>query len=293
VTLEVQNVSMRIESLGAKVDFNERRVRGIEGAVHQARPAGRREEGRRDEGRRDTPEVPLPQVVVQAGEGVSNETPSAVQGSSQPSEGTRRRRRRRRGRRGASVPVEAIPGVADPATLEVENGEEGPDEDEVLGLMADAPPSPTEQAAAPAFNDAGGTDDEEREDVSLSEATEGFGLGEPDERRDERLEADRATLWQEAESEPATEQRGTYGDETDHAPDDTVAEEQTGGVVEEESVVVAEAPPRREEPIPAEPIVEERSAPSDITAAEEPASPTEEPPKPAQPERRDFEPTDR
>ena len=38
VTLELQALSMRVESLDAKVDFNERRVRGIEGSVHRARP---------------------------------------------------------------------------------------------------------------------------------------------------------------------------------------------------------------------------------------------------------------
>ena len=43
VSLEVQSLALRIESLSAKVDFNERRVRGIEGTVHQAKPAGPRD----------------------------------------------------------------------------------------------------------------------------------------------------------------------------------------------------------------------------------------------------------
>ena len=37
-TLELQALSLRVESLDAKVEFNERRVRGIEGSVHRARP---------------------------------------------------------------------------------------------------------------------------------------------------------------------------------------------------------------------------------------------------------------
>jgi hypothetical protein len=296
VTLEVQNVSMRIESLGAKVDFNERRVRGIEGAIHQARPAGRREEGRREEGRRDVQEAPPPQVVVQAAEGIASEPPSAVPGPGQPTEGTRRRRRRRRGRRGPNVPAETIPGGTDAAALEVENDEEGPGEDEVVGLMTDVPAAAIDQAAV-APSDADGADGDEQEEleaISVGETHEGFGFSQPDERRGESSEDDRAASWEHAESEHRTDPDGTHGDETDRTSHGTVAEQQTGGVVEEDSVVVvAEAPPRREDPIPAELVVEERSASSDNAAVEEPASPTEDPPKPAPPERRDFEPTDR
>src|SRR6185295_19934481 len=40
-SLEAQGLSMRVESLSAKVDFNERRVRGVENLQHQARPAAR------------------------------------------------------------------------------------------------------------------------------------------------------------------------------------------------------------------------------------------------------------
>ena len=178
VTLEMQNLSMRVESLAAKVDFNERRVRSIEGAIHQARPAGRREEGRRDEARRDVQEAPIPQVVVQAGEGIASEPTSTPQGQSQSAEGTRRRRRRRRGRRGGSVPVETIPGVADAAALEVENGEEGPDEDEV-GLPDLPPSSSRELMGSPTSNDEGGSDAEEDERVGLSEPGEGISAQRP------------------------------------------------------------------------------------------------------------------
>src|SRR5262245_40486528 len=40
-SLETQGLSMRVEALAAKVDFNERRVRGVENTLHQARPAAR------------------------------------------------------------------------------------------------------------------------------------------------------------------------------------------------------------------------------------------------------------
>jgi hypothetical protein len=128
VSLEAQSVSMRMESVAGKVDFNERRVRGIEGAIHQAKPAGRREDTRRDEGRREVQEVSPPQVIVQTAEAPTSE-PSAG-GQVQPSEGARRRRRRRRGRRGAGAPGEVVPGVAETTVLEAEEPDEGGYEEE-------------------------------------------------------------------------------------------------------------------------------------------------------------------
>jgi hypothetical protein len=129
VTLEAQNVSLRMESLAGKVDFNERRVRGIEGALHQARPSGRREDTRREEVRREVQEIPAPQVVVQPTD-VATPEPSAP-AQSQPAEGSRRRRRRRRGRRGAAAPGEVVAGVTDTTALEAdEPDDEGADEEE-------------------------------------------------------------------------------------------------------------------------------------------------------------------
>jgi hypothetical protein len=131
VTLEGQNIALRMESLAGKVDFNERRVRGIEGAIHQAKPAGRREEMRRDDGRREVQEVPSPQVVVQPTESGTVEPSAPPQG--QPSEGTRRRRRRRRGRRGAAAPGEVVAGAAETTVLDADEPDEGGDEDEATG----------------------------------------------------------------------------------------------------------------------------------------------------------------
>lgn len=89
VSLELQSLSARIESLSAKVDFNERRVRGIEGTVHQSR----------------RPSEGAPGIGSPASEAPPAEP--AVEG--QPAEGGRRRRRRRRGRRGGGVTGEMAP----------------------------------------------------------------------------------------------------------------------------------------------------------------------------------------
>jgi hypothetical protein len=149
VTLESQSLSMRVESLAGKVDFNERRVRGIEGAMHQARPVGRREEPRREDVRRELPESPpAQQVVVAPAPEVVVAVEPAPPGQVPPSEGTRRRRRRRRGRRGTAVPGEAVAGVADAAALDVDELGEGSDEDEGSPAIAE-PDLPPEGADFP------------------------------------------------------------------------------------------------------------------------------------------------
>ena len=98
VSLELKPLSMRVDSLDAKVDFNERRVRDIEGSLHRSRPQGR------------------PAAPVAASPAVEGETAPAAAATetaaagveSQPSDGTRRRRRRRRGRRIDVSPGEAM-----------------------------------------------------------------------------------------------------------------------------------------------------------------------------------------
>jgi hypothetical protein len=94
--VEVQALSMRIESLAARVDFNDRKVRALENATppprqHQPRPA-------------ETPVQPPPSVAVEPVASVS-----AVPGEPPPADGApRRKRRRRRGRRSGG----GIPGAA-------------------------------------------------------------------------------------------------------------------------------------------------------------------------------------
>jgi hypothetical protein len=99
-SVESQNLSMRVESLSTKVDFNERRVRSMEGA--QARPSRPQEAPQVAPQTAAAPSVPATDAVPQPSEG-------------QPSgDAPRRRRRRRRGRRGpgAGAPADAAAATA-------------------------------------------------------------------------------------------------------------------------------------------------------------------------------------
>jgi hypothetical protein len=152
-TLELQSLSLRVESLAGKVDFNERRVRGIEGVVHQARPGGGRErEGRERERDRDVVrerDVVLPPPASQPS---AAEVPQAPRESASPetagtAEAPRRRRRRRRGRRGGGAVDAALSGApAAAAAIDTVEGDDldegGPDE------MEPGEPSPPELEAA-------------------------------------------------------------------------------------------------------------------------------------------------
>ncbi len=129
VSLELQSLSAQVESLSAKVDFNERRVRSMEGNLHQARP------------------LPPPRgaepVAAPAASGASvvpgpatTTTPAAeAPAEGQTFDSSRRRRRRRRGRRGSAAPGEGGPGSsaqsAQPGSapdMEPEAAESGGDE---------------------------------------------------------------------------------------------------------------------------------------------------------------------
>jgi len=121
VSLEAQSLSLRVESLGARVDFNDRRVRTFEGPqVRAPRP-------------QETTPAPQPQpaaaaavpqdlIAVQPATDAQPGQPGQ-QGQPQTGDQPRRRRRRRRGRRGmgtgTAVPSEtaagapATPGVSD------------------------------------------------------------------------------------------------------------------------------------------------------------------------------------
>jgi hypothetical protein len=96
MSIDVKNLRMRVESLSSRLDFNERRVRALEGVV-QYRPEALRPRDQRalDDATADGDET--------------QEDFGAEPGGIQPSpagEGARRRRRRRRGRRGI-VPTDA------------------------------------------------------------------------------------------------------------------------------------------------------------------------------------------
>lgn len=87
--IENQHLAQRVESLSAKVDFNERRVRGFEQTQQQSRPAP---VVRPSEFVPPTAPPPAPREEAPSSEQASAGDPASP-------EGTRRRRRRRRGRR--------------------------------------------------------------------------------------------------------------------------------------------------------------------------------------------------
>ena len=100
LSLETQHLGQQVESLSAKVDFNDRRVRAIEGGVHQSEvrtaaatpPSARPDLARPDLARPDPArQDPARQDPVSGG--------AAGGGDQAQGDGARRKRRRRRGRR--------------------------------------------------------------------------------------------------------------------------------------------------------------------------------------------------
>ena len=163
VSLELHSLSTQVESLSAKVDFNERRVRSMEGTLHQARPS--------PPARAPEP-VPVPAAsgAAPAPGAPTTDTPAVeAPAEGQSSDSSRRRRRRRRGRRGSGAPGEGAPGSpqqsAESGTasdlgseMASESGgdagpddEPGQDEPEMsVGPVASAEPEPAALPAAPA-----------------------------------------------------------------------------------------------------------------------------------------------
>ncbi len=148
VEIDNQHLAHRVESLQARVDFNERRVRGLEHSQqqqqqhqHQPKPASRPAESAIG----PSPSTPLR----------SDETPSTDHGSSPEGSGEgRRRRRRRRGRRsgqprditGAPLPGVAAPGALDPSDQGPEGddfGDEDAGADDLVDELTATAPEPS------------------------------------------------------------------------------------------------------------------------------------------------------
>jgi hypothetical protein len=126
VEIDNQHLAHRVESLTARVDFNERRVRGLEQNQHQSRPSSRAQE------------VPAISSVAPTPP-PREDSPSSEHVSSEASpDGGRRRRRRRRGRRsgqprefgpgGTPVPGMAAAGAVDQTAEGDEFGDVGDDD---------------------------------------------------------------------------------------------------------------------------------------------------------------------
>ena len=127
-TLEVKNLRMRVESIGSRLEFNERRTRGLESSAF-VMPS--------EKGPDRPPRPPSPVQASPPPVGSVTPSPGAApmpQGSGQPADGSAsrsRRRRRRRGRRGgggqpgpwAPAPSQATgaPAEASPAKDDLEN----------------------------------------------------------------------------------------------------------------------------------------------------------------------------
>jgi hypothetical protein len=139
VSLEGQSLSLRVESLSAKVDFNDRRVRSFEGtSVRAPRP----------------PEATPPPQPGAATASPDAGIAEAAATNGQPGDAPRRRRRRRRGRRGTGVgaPADVSGGAPVPAGLnEVESEsetDEGFDDEPAAPEEATTRQEPVERQAA-------------------------------------------------------------------------------------------------------------------------------------------------
>jgi hypothetical protein len=146
-TLEVKGLRMRVESIGSRLEFNERRTRSLESAgFAAAEKTVERSTERPSRGPAAPAPMPqMPQAAGPAAAGVPGSVPPSP-GSNQPGEGAasrNRRRRRRRGRRGGGqqVPQPGAPasGTAQSATGE-SSSEPPPKEDlETFGGAASHP----------------------------------------------------------------------------------------------------------------------------------------------------------
>lgn len=138
LSLDAQALSTRLEALGGRVDFNDRRVGAMEGTVHQLRPAGRPPEA-------SSPFVRAPEASSAP---ATDAAPAPASGAPQ-SEGARRRRRRRRGRRGGGMGIEPAQAAAIPAAEQLADEQEPPNGEPEAGVM-DAPDEPAPPAEEPA-----------------------------------------------------------------------------------------------------------------------------------------------
>lgn len=137
-SIDAQHLALRVESLAAKVDFNERQVRGLEQTLLQSKSAGR------------GPELAAPPAAPPpAREGATVQERRPPDGSPE-AQGQRRRRRRRRGRRsgGGAPPFDVQGGGVAGLPHESRNESQEPAEEDMGGEPVGADVE-HEQAAAP------------------------------------------------------------------------------------------------------------------------------------------------
>lgn len=164
LSLEGQSLALKVEALSAKVDFNERRVRTIEGSAHQPRQGG---------GRRDGTDAPAAVSLAAssapastAADGIAPGGPSTAQGLTPTGDAPRRRRRRRRGRRSDGTPTD--PHGPGPDALTADDAvdrDEGDDDDTPLAPDDTITGDPDSPAVALALS----RDEEPSSDVPVGE----------------------------------------------------------------------------------------------------------------------------
>ncbi len=169
LSAEVQAVGPRVESLDAKVDFNERRVRAMESQQGEADTRGAGSQSpRHSEPRAASQNAPAEAGVPATGEGLA-----------QAGDGTRKRRRRRRGRRsGAGDGFQPGGAAADGGSGSADGGPDldGDDEDGMeesgVGEMIAPDPEPAHLPAtdggAPSAVDAPSTPSAQEPDTQES-----------------------------------------------------------------------------------------------------------------------------
>lgn len=120
LSLENQALAQQVESLSAKVDFSDRRVRGLEGAQHQVEVRTSHQQGGGGQASRSE-------------SGFSAAPPSGPGGGgdSQTGDGPRRKRRRRRGRKPGGA--DGGPGMGAPADGSLDGGLDDDGGDEIGG----------------------------------------------------------------------------------------------------------------------------------------------------------------
>jgi hypothetical protein len=158
VEIDNQHLAHRVESLTARVDFNERRVRGLEQSQHQSQS--------QPQSRPSARPVEVPAMSSAAAPAPPREdAPSSdhVSSSEASPDAGRRRRRRRRGRRsgqprefgpGASVPGVAAAAAVDQAAEGDDFGDDDAASDDFNDDVSGAPESSSEQSTAPPSFDA-------------------------------------------------------------------------------------------------------------------------------------------
>jgi hypothetical protein len=156
--VEVKNLSMRVESLQGRLEFNERRARALESVVVYKPSEAETTDSMSRAPTRDARPIAefRPRADVQAGAGQTEASGVApVPGGSEGPGQRSRRRRRRRGRRGGGMPGGGMPGAVPMTGSTPAPSASAPPDD--AAPVAPEPEQPAHETSAPESN-GGGSD---------------------------------------------------------------------------------------------------------------------------------------